>query len=349
MRDKSDRELIQGVPAVTICFFILGPLPQAIKIFGAHGLYWTKAWAAVLFSAWVWEVMVRFIAALPRSVKVDTDGVGSRVRSRDLKQLSRILYQIDFMAQFAVWLWILVILSWSRAPREYIGFFFGALLWVVGLVYGGLLLGIALVILLLYALSSISRLAATIFLICASVGWTVYWFYAVYLMDWSYAILLWLIRVSEALSLVVGLPLLSGTIYLFVSASTALLLAFDSILVILGQEVEGSLEREPFLSSEADTQSDDQTLMTHQRRTSLGANEEGQNVSSRRITRCSARSAETIALGKFFHRRKLEVHQNRRVRAITFALANLLFTSLYYFFKYYSYGTVKPSWTDMLG
>ena len=37
IREAGDRELIQGIPAVTIAFFVLGPFPQVLKVFGMSG------------------------------------------------------------------------------------------------------------------------------------------------------------------------------------------------------------------------------------------------------------------------------------------------------------------------
>lgn len=50
-----------------------------------------------------------------------------------------------------------------------------------------------------------------------------------------------------------------------------------------------------------------------------------------------------------FHSRDTPEDQIRRVLSITFALANLLFATLYYCILYDPTGTVKPSWTELLG
>lgn len=74
LRVNSDRQLIEGIPAVTIFFFILGPLPQALKALGAGRVYWAKAWAALLLGAWCFEVVIRFSA---RSISTDDPGESS--------------------------------------------------------------------------------------------------------------------------------------------------------------------------------------------------------------------------------------------------------------------------------
>lgn len=38
IREAGNRELIQGIPAVTIAFLALGPFPQALEVFGMSGL-----------------------------------------------------------------------------------------------------------------------------------------------------------------------------------------------------------------------------------------------------------------------------------------------------------------------
>lgn len=82
LRKKSDRQLIQGTPAVTVCFFLLEPLPQAIKIFGSSGLRWTKVWAVIFFVAWFVEVITRFVSALPRPPPIEVADVGLPSLSR---------------------------------------------------------------------------------------------------------------------------------------------------------------------------------------------------------------------------------------------------------------------------
>lgn len=76
IRGAGDRELVQGTPVVMLSLFILGPLPQAIKMFGMKGLPWTKTWAVVFFAAWVGEVIVGFIAGIQSKA---SDNIPGRV------------------------------------------------------------------------------------------------------------------------------------------------------------------------------------------------------------------------------------------------------------------------------
>lgn len=110
LRKKSDCQLIQGTPAVTVCFFLLAPLPQAIKIFGSGGLLWTKVWLVIFFIAWSVEVITRFVSALPRSFPVEAVDVSLQSSSRHQRYLSRVIYQVAFATQASTWLWIVILL-----------------------------------------------------------------------------------------------------------------------------------------------------------------------------------------------------------------------------------------------
>ena len=72
IREAGDRELIQGIPAVTIALFVLGPFPQALKVFDMSGLPWTKTWAAIFLAAWLSEAMVRFAAGISSTRSLPT-------------------------------------------------------------------------------------------------------------------------------------------------------------------------------------------------------------------------------------------------------------------------------------
>lgn len=56
-----------------------------------------------------------------------------------------------------------------------------------------------------------------------------------------------------------------------------------------------------------------------------------------------------IVLRFTFSSRNQTHNQRRGLLAIAFALANLSSTLLYYAFKYSPKGTIKPSWSEMLG
>lgn len=102
IREESDRRLIQGIPAVTIFFFILGPLPQAIKALGARGLYWTKAWAALFLGSWFVEVVVRFSSGLPQSTAADMADAELRSQARFLRKISLMVHQVAFVTQYCI-------------------------------------------------------------------------------------------------------------------------------------------------------------------------------------------------------------------------------------------------------
>ena len=131
IRGPADRDLIQGIPAVTICFFVLGPLPQAVKLFAMKGLPWTKAWAVCLFAGWMGEIIVRFLAGIPGG-RVDlTMGEASVTTARILFLISRITYQLAFLAQVAMWIWILVYISASEGVRKSFGEYAIVSIWLI--------------------------------------------------------------------------------------------------------------------------------------------------------------------------------------------------------------------------
>lgn len=332
LREESDRQLIQGIPAVTVFFFVLGPLPQAIKALGAEGLYWTKAWAALFLGAWCVEVVVRFSSGLHRPT---TGDAGLRSQACFLRKVSLMIHQVAFVTQYCIWLWTIIMLSQSEKFRKILAVAVGTFL---GILYSLFTLTGALPLFMLnddglpFMLpdAELSRLA-------------VRWFLAFIVFEGLYITMLiwsiqrvgnWIEIASEALAFVPGIVLFSGVIYVSSWVCTALLIYFDYTLVELGKRFHGDAPRgDPLPSPTAGTRPDDD----HH------ASERWQFAE-----RCSSALAARVTLLSF-HSADTDGDQIRRVLSIAFAVGNLLFATLYYCIKYDSAGTVKPSWTELLG
>lgn len=106
---------------MTIAFFMLGPFPQTLKLLGAKGLIWSKAWAAIFFSAWMIEVIFRFVARLEHDGSRELNDAVLRQSADHLRWVSKLIFQLAFIVQISVWLWILIILAATPSITHVLG------------------------------------------------------------------------------------------------------------------------------------------------------------------------------------------------------------------------------------
>ena len=334
LRVKSDRRLIEGIPAVTIFFFILGPLPQAIKGLGAGGLYWTKAWAALFLGAWCVEVVVRFLSGLAQPSTAE----GLEPPASFLRKVSLMVHQVAFVTQFCIWLWVMIMLSQSDNFRKVLA------------------VPVFCLLLLLYLLFTFTGGIPPVLRdvdLCPGICW--YPFLIVFEGLWA-TMYIWSIQrvknwieiASEALAFVPGAVLFSGAIYVFSLVCTALLIYFDDQLVRLGRNSQGSADAPASPEAGNRPDNDPPANMALSRSSTGDFTSPIANKIWRFAERCSKALAKRAYLLSFPWEDNSEDH-NRRVLSITFVLANLLFATLYYCILYDSMGTVKSSWTELLG
>lgn len=339
LRVKSDRHLIEGIPAVTIFFFILGPLPQAIKAIGTVGLHWTKAWAALFLGAWCVEVIVRFSAGLFQPPMEESAITGLESLAGFLRKVSLIFHQVAFVTQYSIWLWVIITLSQSEMFRT-----------ILAVPVAGFLMIVYFLFIFTAGLPSMLR-DLEVF----HSGIIYYCFFIVF--EGLYmAVLIWSIQrvkdwigiASEALAFVPGSVLFSGAIYVFSLVCTALLIYFDDKLVQLGRNSQGPADAPA--SPEAVNRPGNG--LPANLALSRSNTEDFRHPIAYKIWRVAERSSKALAKRAYllsFPWEDNSEDQNRRVLSITFALANLLFATLYYCILYDPTGTVKPSWTELLG
>lgn len=87
---------------MTIAFCVLGPLPQALKLFSASGLPWTKTWAIIFSLAWLVEVILRFTAGMKYEVPRDPRDTDLKHLAKYLHRISKLIYEAAFIVQIAV-------------------------------------------------------------------------------------------------------------------------------------------------------------------------------------------------------------------------------------------------------
>lgn len=416
IRGSADRELVQGIPVVTISLFVLGPLPQAIKMFGMTGLPWTKLWAVILFVAWVIEVILRFCAGIS-SEKEGASLVRRKMMAKTtLRRVSKMTYQVAFMAQIAVWLWILIATCATPNVRWAFGAGFVISLW-------GFAIGIGVWIGTLYLITIVLRTympaggapIVTAYFSCL-IGLTVGW-YKIFFSQQSFDLLSWLFKISGPFGFILALFVLVFGLYVFIRGCTLFILTLDLIIMSLGEgnfaethEEESSPLQQPHQTEEPDVEigsagvqetsgeenaeaafpatrlanpparsttlpiiRDNSTpspgvgrsnTTPHVRPPTIGPSilQDTATVSTRNDSvhattppvRDWSQSLEALSdglanLSMAFHWPNQTPDQNRRILAMAFAMTNLWTTLLYYMLLYSPEGTVKPSWTEMLG
>ena len=386
IRTSADRKLVQGTPVLTICFYVLGPLPQAIKIFGVSGLPWTETWVALLFMAWLVEIVIRFCAGLPNT---KVNGVRNEkemlTSSKLLKRTSRTLNYVAFIMQVLVWLWILLSLSASKFVKFLFGFLVSMLAWYFGIC---ILLPTAILALpiKLLEIQSKRNMKPTMEFLLAAAGiiilfsWTALICYCASA-AWSQTLLLWLVNHSEPVGFVVALPVSTAVLWLFVLNLTRLVLMVDNKIIAASRNVLSSPQERhqaqltlppPVTIDGSYLESGAQGANARFSTTSVEASLENTNDTLEASADIDAPSPNFSVSGTNTRAEKLEKLfdkfydlslktvpmilranqtdvENRKVLAIVFALANLTFTALYYCFKYSPEGTTKPGWTEMLG
>ena len=389
VREASDRELVQGIPVVTLSLFMLGPLPQTIKLFSTSGLPWTKTWAVIFFIAWIAEAGVRFLAGIPGTTTNASNNRELLSARRSLIRLSTWIHQAAFFIQVVIWTWIIV--SFSAGSRQTFGTILASLVWGWGIG-----LGVWIIILVLFwscckgvrGGEACGFITLTIFYI----GFSTLWFWVYFTSTWSYKLLFWMCDFSGPFGFLFSAALSLWGFYFFVWGCTALIIGLDFVLTSIGQHPEPSnnVEAQTLLHvsspiEDADTESTveapyiasiettaESTVAIERINQASGrsytfptASREGTTARRgtptgviatliwtddrwQRLDKFSEKLAKT-ALTYTFHWKNQNHDQNRRILAIAFALTNLLFTLLYYCFKYNPTGTIKPSWTEMLG
>ena len=327
LREQSDRGLIQGIPAVSSFFFILGPLPQAIKAFGAVGLHWTKAWAALFLGAWCVEVVVRFSAGLARPTRVESAATGLESQASFLRKISLMVHQAAIVIQYCIWLWIMITLPRSEKFQHIL-----ALCVLLNIVCPTFFL-IAIAF-LPYVLGELGVFPSYVYTVAFWIVFEGLWFmmFIWYLQSLDK----WVYITSEALAFLPGTVLFSIAIYVFSLLCTALLIYVDLTLARSGPQEEPRYNYGPPTN----------------RALSRSSREDFRHPIANELWRFAERCSKALAKKAYllsFLWEDISEDQNRRVLSITFALANLLFATLYYCILYDSMGTVKPSWTELLG
>ena len=122
-------------PRAHIIIFVLGVLPQAIKLFGMRGIPWTQACGGLYLSSYL---VIAGVGALARHAERDTDADTSwrwaALVERTMKVWNFVSLGIVAVVQAGVWvwcMWVLLLPVWDmevKAPMLY------SLLW--GPVYG---------------------------------------------------------------------------------------------------------------------------------------------------------------------------------------------------------------------
>lgn len=107
-------------------------------------------------------------------------------------------------------------------------------------------------------------------------------------------------------------------------AITALLVSFDAMLVRLGEHDDATTGRDSMLTAEEKAEASLPSTTTKRRSSSTDT--------------AAERQSSLVDPFNFW--------SDRRALSVSFALANLLFASLYYIFQYDPQGTVEPSWTE---
>lgn len=160
----------------------------------------------------------------------------------------------------------------------------------------------------------------------------------------------WIEIASKALAFVPGTVIFSGVICVFSWVCTVLLIYFDYALVQLGRSSHGGgLPEDALPSPEAGTRPDnDPPINLTPSRSSTG---DCTHASASKLWRFAERCSNALAKRAYLFSLPWETGEDetRRVLSIAFAVGNLLFATLYYCIKYDSTGTVKPSWTELLG
>jgi len=95
-------------PRAHIVLFVLGVLPQAIKLFGMRGIPWTQACGGLYLSSFL---VISGVGALARRAECDTDTDVSQARSalveRSMKVLNIASFCVVAVVQAGVWVWCL--------------------------------------------------------------------------------------------------------------------------------------------------------------------------------------------------------------------------------------------------
>ena len=318
---------------------MLGPLPQALKLFGAKGLTWSKACAAIFFTAWMVEVVLRFFAGMKHDVSWDTRDLEVKQVARHLRQISKFIYQMAFTAQIVIWLWILIVMALTPDLALILGAMVLLCVWGLGIAIA-IQITIAIVLLSVTSLFSHARSQRVYLVLCAVFLAIIsfVWVKFVFMSTWFYEVVNWLGSNGRPVGFIFAIFMIPLTGLSFVWACVAILVSVDTLLVSVQQE------RQHEQQNRIEAHSLDTPLPPSRTATRV-------SVSTGWLHRMTAFSnwLESMTSGMTFHYKNLSLGERRRVQAIAFSLANLFFTTLWYCFKYDADGTAKPAWTEMLG
>ena len=253
VRGAGDRGLVQGVPAVMVALFVLGPLPQAVKVFGMVRVPWTKVWAVVFFVAWVVEVAVRFAAGVPsRDASGLVDDGRMLAAKRELLWLSEWVHIAAFATQLAVWLWMLSSVSNDDRIRGYFAAVGMGVLWMFGIGLGIGSLGIGLLQVLMSGVAKLTgtkKGARSVYVASSAIflfGWAMYFTNA----GWSIDLLKRMAAVGGPLGFLLALMFSFMCLVYFVMGCTWMLVGMDFALKRLGDErIAGGEEEERLLEA----------------------------------------------------------------------------------------------------
>ena len=114
-------------PRAHIVLFVLGVLPQAIKLFGMHGIPWTQACGGLYLSSYL---VIAGVGALARRVERDTDADTSWRRAalveRTMKVWNFVSFGIVAVVQAGVWVWCvqaLLLPVWDIEAKAFVLYF----------------------------------------------------------------------------------------------------------------------------------------------------------------------------------------------------------------------------------
>ena len=358
-RKSADQEGKQEVPVIPICLYVLGALPQGVKILGMSNVPWTKTWATILLVAWVFELIVGSYAGIPSAAPESAFDERKAATRTLLVRISRVIYRLAFAVHVVTWVWIMCSFCWDEIVIKVFGVVLGALLMqqVFFIGWGGP------IVLVTTLLEKIFDKNSMPYLYLCSTGIVVYsigWGYVYLETFWTQKIFNWFAAVCRPPGFVFAVWSFTVLTAIFVMLCARLLYGIEALMK------KGTSCK----NTTVECQQPEALPLIHRTQTFEGPDLEGgtsactensgqvasitdtASASARRPRRWKwlKRGFDCVADKEIVLESLTESEQDiRKIFALAFALANLTFAVLYYRFKYSSEGTVKPSWTDMLG
>jgi hypothetical protein len=115
---SSSNTLENQYPLAHTVLFVLGVLPQAMKLFGMRGIPWTQVWGGLYLSSYM---VLAGVGALARRAGSPTDVPRSNLEAAFDRRKMLLLKQGVVAAQVGMWLWCMWRVLrpvWSSAPES---------------------------------------------------------------------------------------------------------------------------------------------------------------------------------------------------------------------------------------